>query len=307
MAEVIWAGAGFDKGFFEGSSCAFGVFDGVHRGHMFLLDCAKDAAQEGFSRSIALTFDIDPDEKFHPDRLQKLMTNEDRLEALAESGVDAVVVLPFTEAFAAYGPEEFLEQTFNGFAPCCLHVGSDFRFGARASGTVEDLKAWGSRTGTQVCAHALENDDGQPITSTRIRLLLKEGMVERANELLGRPYFLKAQVIAGRGQGGGFGFKTANLHIDPMVQTLGDGVYAAWVEVEGLRYRAAVALGASPMFEGQTQATCEAHILDYSGNLYGSCIKVDFMHFLRPMMRFDSQEQLISTVLSNIEWVRTNL
>ena len=304
MGKIIYADETFHHGYFKGSSCAFGVFDGVHRGHQFLIACAKGSAQETSGKSIALTFDIDPDEKFHPDRLQKLMTNEGRLATLAESGVDAVVVLPFTDDFAAYEPREFLEKTFNGFAPESLHVGSNFRFGAKAGGTVKELDDWGRLSGTRVCAHDLESIDGSPISSTRIRLLLKDGKIEKANELLGRPYYLKGNVIPGRGQGEGFGFKTANLRIDHLIQTLGDGVYAAWATVEGQRYKAAVAVGTSPMFEDATTATCEAHILDYSGDLYGKALKVEFLHYLRPMMHFESQEQLVETVLSNIAWVR---
>ena len=141
MAEIYRVDQSFDHAFFKGTSCAFGVFDGVHRGHRFLLDCARTTARETGGRSVALTFDIDPDEVFHPARLKKLMTNEERVTMLAESGVDAVVVLPFTRDFAASSPEEFLLQTFDGTVPSSLHVGYDFKFGARASRTVPDARA----------------------------------------------------------------------------------------------------------------------------------------------------------------------
>ena len=111
MAEIYKVDASFDHGFFKGTSCAFGVFDGVHRGHRYLLDCARSTAAETGGASVALTFDIDPDEVFHPTRLKKLMTNEERVRMLADSGVDVVAVLPFTRDFAASSPEEFLVQT----------------------------------------------------------------------------------------------------------------------------------------------------------------------------------------------------
>ena len=107
MAEIYKVDASFDHGFFKGTSCAFGVFDGVHRGHRYLLDCARSTAAETGGASVALTFDIDPDEVFHPTRLKKLMTNEERVRMLADSGVDVVAVLPFTRDFAASSPEEF--------------------------------------------------------------------------------------------------------------------------------------------------------------------------------------------------------
>ena len=130
MAKIYRADESFDHAFFSGASCAFGVFDGVHRGHRFLLDCARETARESGGRSVALTFDIDPDEVFHPDRLKKLMTNDERLAMLAQTGVDAVVALPFTREFAASSPERFLVQTFDGTPPAFLHVGFDFKFGA---------------------------------------------------------------------------------------------------------------------------------------------------------------------------------
>ena len=104
MAEIYKVDASFDHGFFKGTSCAFGVFDGVHRGHRYLLDCARSTAAETGGASVALTFDIDPDEVFHPTRLKKLMTNEERVRMLADSGVDVVAVLPFTRDFAASSP-----------------------------------------------------------------------------------------------------------------------------------------------------------------------------------------------------------
>jgi riboflavin kinase/FMN adenylyltransferase len=307
VASILRVDKGFDHSFFKGASCAFGVFDGFHAGHQFMLACAQETAAKNGGKSIALTFDIDPDEIFYPQRLRKLMGNDDRIEALASSGIEAVAVLPFTREFAALSPADFLTSTFNGFAPYALHVGSDFRFGAQAKGTVAELEAWGKAQGARICAHGLKTATGSPITSTRIRHLLAATDVERAQALLGRPYFIRAQVQPGRGEGGAFGFATANLKVEPLMQVLGEGVYAAYVDVCGVRYRAAVSVGVSPMFKDRTDATCEAHILDYEGDLYGKEIKVSFMHFLRPMMSFASQEELINTVMSNIAWVRENL
>lgn len=307
MVKILRVNENFDHRFFGGSSCAFGVFDGVHRGHRFLLSCAQESAAKSGGSSIALTFDIDPDEMFHPARLKKLMSNEARIAMLAESGVDAVVVLPFTQDFSVLGPLEFLAKTFNGYAPESLHVGYDFRFGAKASGTVKELDAWSEGLGTTICAHELQGSDGAPISSTRIRHLLSETDISTANELLARPYFIDGQVQRGRGEGVNLGFRTANLQLESMMQVLGEGVYAAYVTVEDRRYKAAVSVGVSPVFEEKTTATCEAHILDFEGDLYGKTIRVEFTDFLRPMIKFESIEQLSETVLGNIAWVRENL
>ena len=297
----------FDHGFFSGASCAFGVFDGVHRGHRFLLERARETARESGGRSVALTFDIDPDEVFHPRRLKKLMTNDDRLAMLASAGVDAVCVLPFTREFAASSPERFLLQTFDGTPPAFLHVGSDFKFGARAEGTVRDLDAWGAAGGAQVRAHHLKSADGAPITATRIRLLLAEGAIEEANRLLGRAYFVTGTVEPGLGEGADMGFKTANLEVPEQLRALADGVYAAWAEVDGARYKAAVNMGVAATFADRATATCEVHLLDFEGDLYGRSIKVEFLHWLRPMRKFDDVDELIATVKGNIAWVRANL
>lgn len=307
MAEILKCDETFDHAFFSGSSCAFGVFDGVHCGHQYLLSCAQETAEKSGGASVALTFDIDPDEVFHPERLKKLMTNEERIKTLSESGVDAVVVLPFTKRFSASSPEEFLLNTFNGHAPSYLHVGYDFRFGARAKGTVKELASWAGDTGTEICAHDLKSADGAPITATRIRLLLEGNDIHEANRLLGRPYYLAGEVQPGRGEGHDLGFRTANLKVPSQLQALGSGVYGAYAHVNGVRYKAAVSVGVSPVFADRTDATCEAHILDFEGDLYGKPIKIEFCHFLRPMIKFDTVDELIATVTGNIAWVRENM
>jgi riboflavin kinase/FMN adenylyltransferase len=289
------------------SSCAFGVFDGVHKGHCYIIGRAIAAAKERGGRSVVLTFDRDPDELFRPDKLKKLLSNEDRLKALATTGVDAVAVLRFTRDFAALEPEVFLDSTFDRALPASIHVGCDFAYGARAAGSLADLKRWGSAHGVDVDGYDLVSEDGAPITATRIRGLLATGDVAEANELLGRPYRVHGTVREGRGEGRDLGFRTANLVVSPQMRALGDGVYAAWAEVEGARYKAAVSVGIAPTFADEATATMEIHLLDFDRNIYGQDIAVDFMEWLRPMMKFSSTEELVSTVMGNIAWVRENL
>lgn len=307
MAKLFKVDQSFDHEIFSHSSCAFGVFDGVHKGHQYLLRCAQNTARDNGGISIALTFDIDPDEIFHPERLRKLMSNERRIEFLMHSGVDAVVVLPFTRQFAALSPEEFLKQTFNGHTPANLHVGLDFHFGAKAAGSVADLAEWGAKVGTHIDAHNLRSQDGAPITATRIRLLLMDHDLDEAEKLLGRRFSMVEKVRPGRGEGADMGFSTANLFIEPSRRVLSEGVYAAYATVEGKRYRAAVSMGVSPVFQDRTDATCEVHILDFNENIYGEYIEVEFVEYLRPMIKFDSTEELIRTVMGNIDYVRNNL
>lgn len=289
------------------ASCTFGVFDGFHVGHQYLVQQAIETNDEPDAKSVALTFDIDPDEVFHPTRLRKLVRNADRIDMLAESGIDAVVVIPFTPEFYSSSPEEFLAGTFDGNVPAHLHIGEDFRFGAKAAGTVADLRAWGDANGCRIHAHHLVSADGLPITATRIRMLLGECKIREANRLLGRPYFLRETVHAGRGEGADMGFRTANFIVAEHDMTLGEGVYAAYATVNGTKCKAAVSVGVSPTFEERTVANVEVHILDFEGDLVGKAIKVEFIEFLRPMIKFDNVDDLIAAVKDNIDWVRSNL
>ena len=295
-----------DTSFFQDASCAFGVFDGLHLGHRYIINKAFDS-REPDCNVIILTFDIDPDEVFHPQRLKKLMRNDDRLRALDELGADYVACLPFVPSLYSKSPEQFLADLFGKATPATMHVGEDFKFGARAAGTVKTLRQWGAESGCAICAHELVVSDGAPITSTRIRKALERCDVEEAKTLLGRPYRLCETVHKGRGEGSSFGFATANLLVKPQDSVLGDGVYAAHAVIDGVQYKAAVSVGVSPTFESTTTANVEAHVLDFEGDLVGKEIALDFEAFLRPMMKFDSTEELVATVMSNIEWVRENL
>ena len=169
----------------SGASCAFGVFDGVHRGHQFLIECARLDAMERNAPSAVLTFSVDPDELFAPDRLIKLMSNDERIAALMATGVDIVAVLPFDRAFAALSPIGFLDSAFGDSPPASMHVGEGFRFGSRGSGDARLLSEWGAPRGMEVIAHELLDMDGIAVSSTRIRSLLMNGHLSEAERLLG--------------------------------------------------------------------------------------------------------------------------
>ena len=306
MGPVYKFGIDAPQGLLAGAVCAFGVFDGVHRGHMFLLEKAREQAAAEGRPFIALTFDIDPDERFHPDRLQKLMSNETRIAALSEIA-DTVCVLPFTPEFGSLEPEAFLDATFLEATPAAIHVGVDLRFGSRAAGTVADMARWGQSHGMQAVSHELLLVEGEPITATRIRLLLESGIIHEANELLGHRYALEGTVQHGRGAGADMGFRTANIVVPDMQRVLGEGVYAAYAHVGGACYKAAVNVGVAATFADSATATVEAHLLDFQGDLYGTEISLEFTDWLRSMRKFDDIDELVATVMSNIDWVRRHL
>lgn len=305
-ATEIW-GPGFDPARLTGSSCAFGVFDGVHEGHRYIIGRAIEGARECGGPSVAITFDRDPDEVFAPQRLKKLMTNEARLKALAKTGVDLLLVIPFTREFAAETPLVFMESLFGAGAPAQVHVGVDFRFGAKAAGTIGALMEWGKPRGLRAFGHELLAEGTAPVTATRIRGLLAEGNIGEANRLLTRPYALEGTVVEGRQEGREFGFRTANLEVPAQLLAIGAGVYAAWAEVDGVPYRAAVAVGVAPTFAEEATANVEVHLIDFDQDIYGQPITVRFVEWLRPMKKFASLEELKTTILANIAYVRNEL
>ena len=192
---------------------AIGVFDGVHLGHQALLaDTVTYAASRGVE-SMAVTFDRDPDQVVSPDTAApQLLTLADKLTFIAETGVDAILVVPFTHELAEMCPEEFFDSVLlTAVNPVAVHVGGDFRFGCRAEGDVATLRRLGAEHGLEVCPHDLVLSDGEPVTSSRIRALVAEGDVIAASQLLGRATAVVGEVHRGRGEGASLGFATANV------------------------------------------------------------------------------------------------
>lgn len=185
MAKTVYLDDFTDRSFFRGGSLAFGVFDGVHRGHRYLIDFAKADARHERATSTVLTFCIDPDELFGTPDFMKLMSNRERIRALGETGVDYVAVLPFDRSFASLPPNDFLNWTFGSCVPAHFHLGRGCRFGRRESGGIEELRAWGEPRGMDAEEHALLREDATPISSTRIRHLVADDDWQRALQLLG--------------------------------------------------------------------------------------------------------------------------
>lgn len=306
-ATVLRVGEGLIDGFDEPApaSIAIGVFDGLHVGHSELLACTVEDARRRGIMSVAVTFDPDPDQVVSSSPSLKLMSVGDRLRALSLSGVDAVVVVPFDRSVAALDHIGFFEGVL---APCLdirsIHVGSDFKLGARGASNVEVISHWGSERNIEVFGHDLVSDGGAAVTATRIRSLLSHGEIDDASRELGRRYVVRGIVGSGRGQGTGMGFPTANVQIDSIIQLPLDGVYAGYACLDGCVWPAAVNVGIPPMFaQSKRSARLEANLLGYSGDLYGSELMVSFTKRLRPSRHFDSIDQLIEVVNDDIETV----
>lgn len=292
------------------SVVSIGVFDGLHLGHRALLAQARAEAEKAGAHLLVVTFAADPDEFFAAAgaSFDKLLSDEHRLELLAQVSQGTVVVLPAEREVFQLEPTAFLDALARLCEPVGIVVGADFRFGARAAGTVDDIERWCAGHGCSCQPVGLLEALGAPVTATRIRGLLGDGGVETARELCaGRAHSVEGTVVHGRGEGTGFGFATANLSFGPEQPMLPrEGVYGGYARVRGVSYAAAINVGVARSFEGAT-SPLEAHLLDFTGDLYGERVEVSFLTWLREPRVFESQQELVETVTGNIDWVRENL
>ncbi len=287
-----------------------GAFDGFHVGHRALMAAAQADARLRGLPCLALTFEPDPAELFLGDRApSRLLSCEDRAQMIVSTGVDAVVMLAFDEHLASLSPQDFVDQVLCGLVrPASLHVGSNFHFGRAGSGDEATLCELGRQRGFGVTVHPLVEHHGAPVSSTRVRTLLGQPAgLEEANGLLGRCHFLRGLVAHGRGEGTSFGFPTANVHFSTRFCLPAEGVYAGYVSMDGAAWPAAINVGAPPSFSVANTHFCEANLLGFSGDLYGSEVAVSFVSWLRASRSFDSLDELERVVMGNIDWVRTHL
>ena len=271
------------------SSVAIGIFDGVHRGHQEIL---AEAAKHG--PVTVLTFDPHPTSIFAPERTPSaLVSLADRIALLKANGAAYVVVLPFTREFAAKSPAEFIRDILvNELGATHVTVGANFTFGHKAAGNVEYLKAHAD--GFKVSAVQLEEDRGSAISSTRIRTLIVDGDIERANELLTRSFYLKGPVVHGEARGRTIGYPTANLQLAENATVPADGVYAGWLSVGDNRWQAAISVGTNPTFPGVRGRQVEAYAIDEIDlDLYDQEAKLEIGFRLRDTLKFAGLEPLL--------------
>jgi riboflavin kinase/FMN adenylyltransferase len=275
-----------------GAVVALGAFDGIHLGHKRILGVAVERASALGLSSLVCTFDPRPVEVLHPDRAPlPITTLEERLELIAEAGIDTAVVLTFSLALAAVEPEAFIEDVMlRGLRAREIVVGLNHRFGRRARGDAAMLEALAGRLGFRAHVVPSLSVEGDPVSSTEIRRALQGGDVEGANRLLGREYSLAGEVVRGAGRGRTLGFPTANVRPErPALIPL--GVYACRAAFRGGVRGAVVNLGRQPTF-GENEVAVEAHLFDFKGDLYGERIVLSVVRRLREEMKFPSVDAL---------------
>ncbi|HEY3293217.1 MAG TPA: bifunctional riboflavin kinase/FAD synthetase [Candidatus Nanopelagicaceae bacterium] len=289
-----------------GATVAIGIFDGVHLGHQAILKRAKELSNgRGL---IVLTFDPHPRQIFDPENAPTMLVSlERRVELLKEHGADVVVVCDFDREFAAKSPEEFVTEVLvKQLQISGVVVGANFTYGHKAAGKVGDLIESGKMHGFFAEEVAIQDFEGAPISSTRIRDAVAIGDVENAAKLLSRPHRLEGIVVHGEKRGREIGYPTANLGYSTSFNTVpSDGVYAGWLEVEGDRWPAAISIGTNPTFAGERSTQVEAYALDQKGlDLYDKNAKIDFGWRLRDTVKFDGLEPLLEQMKNDCDRAR---
>ncbi|MGH8897894.1 MAG: bifunctional riboflavin kinase/FAD synthetase [Egibacteraceae bacterium] len=288
---------------------SIGFFDGVHRGHQTIIRRAVRQAQALGIRSAVVTFDRHPMEVVNPGSQPKLiMTLPRRAATLAAQGVDLVIVLAFTDELRHLEPEAFVNHVLVGpLQARRVIVGSNFRFGHKATGDVATLAEVGPSRGFTVEGVTLLELDGTVISSTEIRSALEDGDVEWAARMLGRPHLVDGIVVRGNTQGKGLGFPTANLQTSRRIAIPARAVYAGMFHLpDGTLHPCATNVGYNPTFGGQ-ELRVESYLLDWSGDLYGTAVAVDFRHRLRDELHFESVNALVDQMHSDVARTRTLL
>ncbi len=275
-----------------------GNFDGVHRGHQYLLNVVVSAARARGARSAVLTFDPLPLEVLRPDiNLPRLTTTEDRINLIRSLGIDAVVPIRFSRDVASLEPSEFVRQVVDTFNPIEIIVGSDFAFGRNRSGNPHLLSELGERHEYTVRVTDRIGDHNKDFSSSRVRECLTAGDVRNAAEVLGRPYFLRGVVVHGKQRGRELGFPTANLTISDNVAVPSDGIYAALVQTRqgGALVPAMVYVGTNPTFDDHARVI-EANLINFDADLYDSDLTVLFVDRVRGDQRFGSAQTLVEQI-----------
>lgn len=281
----------------RGASVAIGNFDGVHRGHISVIDIAKSAGDALNAPLGILTFNPHPREYFAPDAPSfRLMSPQARATRLEKIGVDRLYELNFNTALSSLTAREFAEQVIvQGLGLKHIVVGADFCFGKGRSGTADDLVKFGQELGFGVTIAELLENQGDLVSSTNIRDALADGRPRDAAAMLGHWHRIEGEVIGGEQRGRELGYPTTNMSIDGLHQPK-HGVYAVLVDVlDGPHqgsYHGAASLGVRPMF-GENLANLETFIFDFSGDLYGATLSIGFVEYLRPELKFDGLEALI--------------
>lgn len=293
----------FDEAPISGASViTIGVFDGVHRGHQLLIGRLISYARQHDLTPVVVTFFPYPDTVIQGLRDGYYLTMPNtKADLLGELGVEVVVTYPFTDEVRQMRAADFVQQLLTHLKMKSLWVGSDFALGYKREGNVTFLGEQSGVHNFELQVIDLMDAEGERVSSTRIREALAAGDVAEAARLLGRPHRVPGSVIQGAGRGRTINIPTANLAFPAEQAIPARGVYAAWVTIGSEKFAAMVNIGLRPTFDGSGGQTIEAHILDFSRDIYGQEISLEFVARLRDERKFENVQALIAQIHNDIE------
>ncbi len=286
------------------SALTIGVFDGVHLGHVYLLENLLSNANREGRLSVVVTFRDHPATVVRPGSPRPLLMDlDDRIGALEQLGVDLVVPVTFDEKLSRLTAQQFLSKLTDRLRMRSLTVGPDFTMGHDRDGTVETLPALSRAVGFSFHVVDMLMDREHMVKSTAIRRLVAEGDVEAASRMLGRNFAARGVVVKGMARGRELGFPTANLELHDSLAVPGDGVYTTWAHLPSGPYMATTSIGTRPTFD-EGGRTIEAFILDFSDDIYGQELRPEFFQRLRSEEKFESVEALVSQIEKDVARTR---
>jgi riboflavin kinase / FMN adenylyltransferase len=278
------------------SLLTIGTYDGIHNGHQAIIHKIVKTAKVHDARSVLVTLHPHPRAVLVPDRSPGLLTTPaEKIEVLRQLGLDTVAILPFTREFALTPAREFIQTLVEVFRPIQIWEGADFAWGRNREGDIKLLRTLGREYGFEVRTIELQQVAGEIVSSTRIRQYLIDGDVRQAAILLNRYPSLQGKVVVGSRRGRSIGFPTANIAVDPDRLLPAMGVYAVYVWLKDERYAGVANIGIRPSF-GESTPTVEAFIFDFDRDIYGQRVKIDLVEYLRPEMKFEGIEALVTQI-----------
>ena len=285
---------------FNSPVLTLGTYDGVHLGHQEIIRSLVRKAKGKGVESVLFTFYPHPRKVLYPDAntVHLIDSVEEKLAKLEELGLDTVILFPFSKEFSRLTAMEFVRDVLvNQIGVSEVHIGHDHHFGKNREGSFSELKELGELYGFDVFQLPAVQTGSVTISSTKIRNAVAEGEVDLARKMLGNPFRMEGKVVKGKQLGRTLGFPTANLEMDDSEKIIPkSGVYAVRVKVGSKWYDGVMNIGVKPTVSDENKVSYEVYILNFSGEIYGELVKVDFIAYIREEKRFDSLEELVSQI-----------
>lgn len=287
---------------FKNPVVAIGNFDGVHLGHQKIFKHVIQEAQKKGGTSIVYTFHPHPSCVIHPETCEpQIHSLETRLKLIEEAGIDVTVVENFNREFSEKSAHQFFEEVIlENLKTKVLFVGFNFFFGKARAGNTELLKTLCKSHGIEMHIMPPFKMEEEVVSSSKIRHFLKEGNIHKANEFLGRPFFLEGLTIKGVGRGHKLGIPTANLQTQAEIIPK-EGVYITFAEYKGKKYKSVTNVGHAPTFKDEKPSSIETHLLDWDKDIYGESFRLHFLEWIREIKKFPSAETLVKQIQKDIQ------